>query len=340
MDKIIGIDIGGTKISLVVGTSRGRIIAKQVIKTQHRKKVQACLDELILATKKMKSEHVKKDDRFLGIGICIPGPIGDDPYVITGAPNLPGWNGLNIGKIFKERFRCRVCTNNDANAACLAEKLFGHGRDYSDFVYVTISTGIGAGIIVQERLLMGRSNSAGELGHCVVEPAGPMCNCGKKGCLEAVASGTAIAQFATAIRDGVLDHKEVTTEAAYRRFRLFPEYKNFQLKKKTLIRKHSGLLTARDVASYASDGDEIAQYIYFRAGYYCGIGLSYIIQLINPGMITLGGSVIRSGSLYFPPMRLALKEYAWPRPYRACTIIPAKLGDSVGDLGAIGLCCQ
>lgn len=340
MDKIIGIDIGGTKISLVVGTSRGRIIAKHLIKTQHRKKVQTCLDELVSAAKNMKSEHVKKDDRFLGIGICIPGPIGDDPYVISGAPNLPGWNGLNIGKIFKERFRCRVYANNDANAACLAEKLFGHGRDYSDFVYVTISTGIGAGIIVDDQLLMGRSNSAGEVGHCVVEPAGPMCNCGKKGCLEAVASGTAIAKYASAIRDGAFDHKAMICEAAYRRFRMFPKNQDFHLKKITLIRKHDGPLTAREVATYAAQGDEIARYIYFRAGYYCGIGLSYIIQLINPGMITLGGSVGHSGALYFSPMRLALKEYAWQRPYRACTIIPAKLGDSVGDLGSIGLCCQ
>jgi glucokinase len=340
MKKIIGIDIGGTKIAVVVGTVRGRIIAKRLIRTQtsSRRKANACIAELMKAVEELKGEHVKKNDLFGGIGICIPGPAGDDPGVIKNAPNLQGWNGIDIGALFRKRFRSLVVASNDANAACVAEKLFGHGAGHAtDFMYVTISTGIGSGIIVNDHLIEGHSNSAGELGHCVIEPAGALCNCGKHGCLETLSSGTAIARFAHALRERSLDYKKATEEFAYRRFRLLPEEHSCTLKKKSLLLTHSGPLSAHDVANMARQGDQLARYIYFRAGFYFGIGLSNIIQLIDPGMITLGGSVTRAGALYFKPMRLALKEYAWARPYRACRILRARLGDSVGDLGSIGI---
>ena len=341
MKKAIGIDIGGTKISIVLADLTGHIIVKKVLATKTGSRARESISEIISAVNAIFQMKKIPVDTVKGIGVCIPGPVGKDPSIIRNAPNLPGWNGIKICAILQREFKIPVISNNDANAACIAEKVFGHGQDVDDFLYITISTGVGAGLIMNNRLIMGASNSAGELGHCMVEPHGPVCNCGKTGCLEAISSGSAIQRCALDLRDNTRCRHNYADEYSYQRFRQVPEYSRFNLRRRTRLfdrtGDHDGSLSAKHIAECARGGDMTATYIYFRAGYYFGTGLSYILQLINPQMIALGGSVTKSGNLYSKPMRLALQEYAWKSTRQRCRIVKAKLGDKVGDYGAIAM---
>jgi len=337
MKKVIGIDIGGTKIAVVLASQAGEIIEKQVFKTGVRSDTQICLEKIISTIKGMLLNRGVGISQLAGIGVCIPGPIGDIPHVISRAPNLPGWNGINIDLLLRRHFKVPIFCNNDANAACIAEKLFGHGKNVNTFLYVTISTGIGAGLIINNDLIMGASNSAGELGHCIVEPLGPKCNCGKVGCLEAISSGTAIANIAKDIVSLKKNVDQYRSEYVYKRFRQISGFKKFDFSIKNKLSALNSVITAKDVAKCAKQGDVLSMYIFWRAGYYFGIGISNILQLINPQMIALGGSVTKTGPLYLEPMRIALREYAWKSTRNKCKIVKAKLRDKVGDYGSIGL---
>jgi glucokinase len=338
MKNIIGIDIGGTKISVVFGTDQGNILEKRIIKTLVRDKKKQCLDTLVKTIESLLHDRMTTRDALLGIGVCIPGPIGSNPHIISHAPNLPGWNGFNIGEFLSSSFNVPVVCNNDANAACIAEKIFGHGKKSKDFLYITISTGVGSGLIINDQLVMGGNNSAGEIGHCMVEPYGPICNCGKIGCLEALSSGTAIASMAKDIVFLPSKRSAYSREFSYIRYKQKSDYRDFNLKQKSLLSTASpNEITARFVAEVARKGDSLANYIYWRAGFYFGIAVSHVLQIINPQMIAIGGSVSKTGSLYFSSMRKAIQEYTWRTNRNKCKIVKAKLRDNVGDYGSLGL---
>ncbi|MBU1862996.1 MAG: ROK family protein [Candidatus Omnitrophica bacterium] len=336
MNVIVGVDIGGTKISVILGTVTGKIIEKCVIKTQRKGGAAACIAEIIAIIKALLLKRSVKKSDLLGIGVNIPGPFGEEEGVILNAPNLKGWQGINIKKILTRHFRCRVICNNDANTAALAEKMFGCGKKVRSLVYVTISTGIGSGIIIDNKLLMGANNNAGELGHTVVDLNGPRCNCGKKGCLEAIASGTAIETIARNVMNRSKRIDEYKNEFAYKKY--CTTHTHFILSPKgSILQNIQGKITAFAIEKAAKKGDSLAKYIYWRAGYYFGVGLANVIQLINPEMIAFGGGVVNAGSLYFNAMNSALKDHAWPQPLKCCKIVKASLGSRVADVGAISL---
>ena len=176
MKWVVGIDIGGTKISIVLGTRNGKIIDRDKLKTKHYEKVHENIHEIIDSIEKILLNNKLKIRDILGIGVGIPGPIGEHIGIIENAPNLPGWNGINIKKILEKKFNRPVFCNNDANAACIAEKLFGKGRNVNSFIYITISTGIGSGIIINDKIIMGSNNNAGEFGHIIVDFNGIDCS--------------------------------------------------------------------------------------------------------------------------------------------------------------------
>ncbi len=340
MKHIIGIDIGGTKISIVIGTNQGRIIDSYKIKTKHKKKVFESINEIIDTVKTIIEHNKIKRKDILGIGVGIPGPVGEKIGIIQDAPNLEGWNGINIKRILESKFKMPVFCNNDANSACIAEKLFGNGMKVKNLIYITISTGIGSGIIIDGKIVMGADNNAGEFGHITVEPNGPKCKCGKRGCLEALSSGTAIANAAYDLLKKPHIIKYYKNEYAYKRYLTISKGK-FKLPLKSNLLQYSGKrekdIRAEDILKCAKKGDQLSRYIYWRAGYYFGVGVATLIQLINPQMICYGGSVVDAGSLYFRPMRLALKEHSWSKPLKSCRIVKAKLGKDVADVGSISL---
>nr|MDA8218582.1 ROK family protein [Dehalococcoidales bacterium] len=249
-----------------------------------------------------------------GIGLGAPGPL--DPWrgVIRSAPNLPGWIDVPLRDRIQERVGRPVFVGNDANLAALGELYFGAARGLKHVVYMTVSTGIGGGVIVDGRLLLGRSGLAGEVGHMTIEPNGPRCGCGNYGCLEALASGPAIARDAQArIANGA---RSKLTE---------------------LVHGDLALLDAVAVEQAAREGDELAVDVLRRAGTYVGIGVTNLLHLFDPEMVVIGGGVSRAGDFLFRPVIETVKLRAMSSYSEGIAIVPAALGDNAGLMGAVAL---
>ncbi|MFC1540509.1 ROK family protein [Candidatus Margulisiibacteriota bacterium] len=186
---IIGIDLGGSKIAGVLTTPSGKVLMDVHIPTESRKGKAQVIKNI---KKAIRTLIQSKKVRIKAIGIGAPGPILYEKGIVVEAPNLPGWKNVNLKKIIKKEFRVPVFVDNDANCAALAEAWFGAGRFVRHFIYITISTGIGGGIIIDKKIYRGVTGSAGEFGHMTIDINGPKCGCGKFGHLEALASGTAL----------------------------------------------------------------------------------------------------------------------------------------------------
>ena len=300
MNYALGVDIGGTKISLTLGDARGKILAKQTLPTLTGKKAKQALRGTAEGLARLKKEGTKRG-KVIGVGVGAPGPMDPVKGIIQRSPHLGGWQGFRLKSFLEKKLRLPVCITNDANAAALGEKVFGAGRQAENLVYLTISTGVGSGIILDGKVLIGASFGAGEFGHTIIVPGGERCGCGQRGCVEAYASGTAIAKFVQA-----------------------------------RTKKRKGI-TAETTALAAGRGNRLALEAFERAGYYLGIGLANLINLLNPELLILGGSVVKSSRLFWPSMMRSARRHAWPSLYRACRIVRTRLGDRVGDLGALAL---
>jgi glucokinase len=207
-----------------------------------------------------------------------------------------------------------VRVENDANATALAEWRFGAGKGTRNMIFLTMGTGIGGGLILDGRLYAGTNNLAGEIGHHTILMNGPLCGCGKRGCLEALASGPAIARLA---RESMMygRHKRVLALAGGK----------------------PADITAAHVVEAAHEGDAFARQVLDEAGTYMGVGIANLIQLLNPEIIILGTIAVHAGDLILHPIRAAVKEYAWERSAAVCRIVPAELGDRAQDLAAVAL---
>jgi len=248
-----------------------------------------------------------------GIGIGAPGPVDPRAGLVVDPPNLPGWRDVPLRQIMADAFGLPVHLGNDANLAALAEHAYGAGVGVDDLVYVTLSTGIGGGIIAGGQLLLGTRGLAGEIGHQVLVDDGPLCGCGKRGHMEALASGPAIARMA---------REEVAQGRGHHLLRL--------------ARGAIEAIDARLVAQAAREGDPTAQEIIRRAATYVGIGLANVCNMLNPEMIILGGGVSQIGDLLFDTVRKTVAQRAM-LGNRQVRIVPAALGDDVVLLGAVAL---
>jgi glucokinase len=186
---IIGLDLGGTKIAAAAATPAGRIVSEIIVPTEAGKGHEQVIKNIIKAIDTLARS---KKSQVGCIGIGVPGPIDFKTGVVIDPPNLPGWKKVNLKKILQKRFKVPVQVDNDANCAALGEALFGAGKKAKDFLYITVSTGIGGGIIINRQIYRGVNGSAGEFGHMIIDPRGYKCGCGNRGDLEAMASGTSI----------------------------------------------------------------------------------------------------------------------------------------------------
>lgn len=315
VNNIIGIDIGGTKISVVIVESNGNILKKETFPAEGYKPPKGTLERLKNTIHSlMKSLSLNNKD-IKGIGIGCVGPLDPKNGIIISPPNLPAWRNVHIKDEISSEFEIPVIMDNDANAAALGEKFFGAGRDVRNLFYYTVSTGIGGGLVINGKIYQGASFDAGEVGHTTILPDGPMCEyCKKNGCLEILSSGTAIARIA----------KESVSK-----------------KKDSIILKladnDTEKITSQTVLEAVKKNDKTACVIWNDAVRYLGISVANIIQTFNPEMIVIGGGVSKAGDLLFKPLREIAREYSWQRGYEACSIVPAQLGDNVGDLGAVSL---
>ena len=313
MKTAIGIDIGGTKISMAVGNANGKILAHREIPTRTGSETRRCLEALAQNLKALIAESGVSKNRISGIGVGIPGPVDSRKGVVPCSPHLPGWTGFALRRWLEKKIGIRAVMANDANAAALGEKKFGQGRGLRHFIYMTISTGIGGGIVVNSKLLEGSGFAAGEVGHMTIVTRGDRCGCGKRGCLEAYASGTAIANFAAR------ELKRGRRSAAIR----------------ALMRQEP--LSAKILGLAARQGDGLARAVFRRAGVYLGVGVANLLNILNPEKIILGGGVLQSAPPEFWQSMLAsCRCEAWPQSMRSVRIVRSTL-KKVGDLGALAL---
>lgn len=189
---IIGIDLGGTKISAAIADRKGRLIEQITVPTEAFRGKKHVLDNIVRLVNELYRRSGIKTSYAGCIGIGAPGPVVEEKGLVLSPPNLPGWKRVPLRSILEKRLRKKVILENDANCAALAELKFGAGRRFKDFLYVTISTGIGGGIVFNRKLYHGATGSAGEIGHTVIDLEGRTCPCGKKGHLEGLAAGPAI----------------------------------------------------------------------------------------------------------------------------------------------------
>lgn len=309
---VLAVDLGGTQIRAALCDPQGQILRRVACATQAAEGPEPVIQRLIGAASEAR-EGIPTD-QISGIGIGAPGPLNPVSGTIREAPNLPGWINVPLRNIVSAHFGLPTFLGNDANLAGLAECTFGAGRGRSDMIYLTISTGVGSGIIVDGRMLLGADGLGAEAGHTIVNPEGPVCGCGHHGCLEAYASGTAIARdVAGRIKAG----------------------------KKTRITKMAGgdpaKIDAKIIHEAAKLGDKVAIQAFRRAGRHLGIGIANLLRIFNPTMIVLGGSVAKAGPLLLDPMWAAIKEYTPQIYWEGLSIVQAALGDDVGLLGAAAL---
>lgn len=310
MKTHIAVDIGGTQIRVAVyPAGENRPIQQKRIPTQARGETP--LDRLI----GLVAELWPEEDHVCGIGIAAPGPIDPQLGIIYSAPNIPGWENLPLREILHERFGVEVRLGNDANLAALGEWRYGAGQGHHHVLYLTVSTGIGGGVISDDRLLLGAHGLAAELGHVTVLPDGPLCSCGQRGHLESVASGTAIGRYvADQLDQGI------------------PSILN------EIVAQTGRYPTGRDIYNAARQGDSLAESALSRAGTYIGYMLADYLHIFNPSIIILGGGVSRSGPFLIEPLRAAIADrLISPEYLNGLVITTAALGDDAGLLGALAL---
>lgn len=309
---MIGFDIGGTKCAVTVGYERdGKLLIekKESIPTDRTCTAYEMIDRLCALAEKM------TDDRSV-IGISCGGPLNSQTGVILSPPNLPGWDNIKIVEYLKMRYHGKVALQNDANACALAEWKYGAGRGTKNMVFLTFGTGMGAGLILDGKLYTGASDMAGEIGHIRMSEYGPV-GFGKQGSFEGFCSGNGIAQIG----------KAFATEA-------------IQQGKETSYCKNAEelpLVTAKRIAEYAMQGHEDAKRVYNYCAQKLGLGLSILIDILNPDAIVIGSVYLRAQSLMEETVMRVIEQEALIHARAVCKILPAGLGESVGDYAALSV---
>lgn len=308
---VIGIDLGGTKIGTALIDSEGNVIAYDYRETRAEAGREAVVERMLAGARQVIAEAEATPSQVAAVGVGAPGPLNVTKGVVVAPPNLPGWERVPLKQLIEEGLGIATFLENDANAAALGEHRFGAGRGVEHMIYVTVSTGIGGGLILDGELYHGDSGMAGEIGHITILPYGPLCGCGNRGCLEALASGTAIARQA---RERVAHG--VPTRIA------------------DLAGGDPERITAKLVADAADQGDVEAQEILDEAMYYLGIGMANLVNLFNPQMIVIGGGLANLGEPLFESVQRAIDRRAFRTQAQAVRVVRAALGDKVGVLGA------
>ena len=309
MKHYLGMDIGGTKCAVVI-CEEGSEKIKDKIKfdTLSSRDPYEIIGNLIENAQKILSRNSITDKDIISCGISCGGPLNQNTGVIMSPPNLPNWDNIPICKIVKEKLDIPCVLRNDADACALAEWKFGAGKGCNNMIFLTFGTGMGAGLILNGKLYSGATGTAGEVGHIRLADFGPL-GYGKEGSFEGFCSGGGIANLGKI---------------------MLKDYKSETLLKNTE-------LTAKSVAEAANNGDALALEIYKKCGEMLGKGLAIIVDILNPERIVIGSIFERSGNLLINSMTETLIKEALDINYKACKIVPASLGDEIGDFAAIGV---
>jgi len=310
---VVGVDLGGTKIRSVVSSIDGTILGEDVRPTDADRGQHVVVDRLVESARSAVAVSGISLEAILAVGVTAPGTVDFDAGVLHQPPNLPGWDAVPLSKLLREQLNRPVFLENDANAAAYGEWRYGSGVGLRHLIYLTVSTGIGAGLILNGHLYRGADGAAGELGHMTIDLHGPPHNCGMIGCLEVLASGTAIARMA---------HDALEAERSPLLARLADG---------------AGELTAAQVDRAADAGDPLAQEILANAAHALGVGLANYINIFNPEAIVVGGGVTRIGRQLLEPAFALAKQRAFRLPSERVRLLPAALEGRSEVLGVAAL---
>ncbi len=310
MDRFLGIDIGGTKVAFAVGTSDGAILAgrrRPLAPTGDALRDLARIAED--ATALLASAGLRASE-LAAVGVSAPGPLDSSAGLVLGPPNLPGWTRAPVAEVLAQALGRPVRLENDANAAALAEWRFGAGRGEDDVAYLTLSTGLGAGLVLGSRLHRGRLDGAGEIGHASVEYPGEACACGLSGCLEAYVGGAAWARRLRAIAPG---DSRILALAGGRE-----------------------ALSPVHAVEAARAGDAFARAELQRVVEYLSRGIANLCFTVSPAVVILGTIAVAAGEeLFLAPLRERVRARLWPRLAAEVHIVPAALGERTAELAGI-----
>lgn len=312
----LGLDLGGTKILTGLSDKNGKILARSRRETEAALGEDKIISNMIETVEDVlhKTGLNSEDIRTLGIGS--PGPLDAEKGVIIENSNLP-WRNVPIKAKMEKALNIKTILKNDANAAALGEKWFGAGRTVDNMVYLTISTGIGGGAVINKELFTGVNDNACELGHTVIDPDGPLCGCGNHGCLESFASGTAIGRMA----------REAAEAGESRKMLELAD---------NIIEDIDAVICAQ--AAYS--GDEKAKEIFDKAAFYLGIGLGNFVNIFNTELIVLGGGVMKASDLFLDKALAKMREIALPGPLEVVEVNESELGSDIGLMGAVAVAME
>ena len=316
----LGFDIGGTKCAAILGKGtiparhEDLIIDKTVFPTLVERGWRAIVDELIASAEALLERNGVSHSDLIGVGISCGGPLDSRTGTVHCPPNLPDWDNVPLKAIMEERFGARTVLQNDANACAVAEWKFGAGRGYDNLIFLTFGTGMGAGLILNGRLYSGANDNAGEVGHIRLAEDGPE-GYGKRGSFEGFCSGGGIARLAKAVVAQAENDGEITALSGQ-------------------------ALSAKTVAVAAKNGDAVAQKIYRICAEKLGLGLSVLIDVINPEAIVIVSIYSRDQALFDEIIRDVIRKEALPLSASVCQILPAGLGNAIGDYAALSLAFQ
>ena len=314
--NLIGIDIGGTKCAVTYGINDNDIIEVVDKIKFDTTNMNDTVDNLLETTSVIMKKYGLYSGKLSAIGISCGGPLDSKKGVIMSPPNLPGWDHVPIVDLFEERFGVSTAVQNDANACALAEWKFGAGRGFNNVIFLTFGTGMGSGLILDGKLYAGTNDNAGEVGHIRLEKTGPV-GYGKAGSFEGFCSGGGISQLA---RVRVLEKLQMGETVSF--CNNMNEINN---------------LTAKTVAEAAEAGDMLAKEIFRECAHYLGKALSILIDVLNPEIIVMGSIYCRAQKLIEPEMQMVIDAETIIHSRRVCQIVPAGLGESIGDFAALSV---
>ncbi len=309
MKHYLGMDIGGTKCAVVICEKKGSSIKDKIrFDTRVERGWQAVVEELLSSAEQLMARNELTGEDIICCGVSCGGPLDVEKGIIMRPPNLPDWDNVSLADMITERLGVQCRIRNDADACALAEWQFGAGKGTKNMIFLTFGTGMGAGLILDGRLYSGTNGTAGEVGHIRLDSDGPV-GYGKAGSFEGFCSGGGIA--------------------------------NLGKKMLALYNGETELLmsdiSARTIAEAAKNGDKLALAIYKKSGEKLGLALSILIDIFNPQKIVIGSIFQRSGELLIESMNEVIAKEALPFNSQHCEIVPAVLGDEIGDFAAIGV---
>lgn len=305
---VLATDLGGTNLRMAAIAEDGEILYR----TKHQTPRTELADEIVFAISEAAEEclqAVAGQGRVRAIGAAVPGTVNAAVGIVLKAPNLGALDGFRISQALTEKIELPCFLENDANAAAVGENWLGASQGLDNSICVTLGTGVGGGIIIDGKILRGVDGTAAEVGHICVEPFGVPCGCGSRGCVEQYASATAIVRLA----------RELSNH--------YP---------KSVLRDRTPL-TAQEIYQAGKEEDELALEVFRKQGFYLGVALASLVNVLNPEMIVIGGGAAAGWDLFIPQTNKQIRERAYKEPAERAKLVRAQLGDDAGLLGVARL---